>query len=220
MNLKILSIKQKKEIFNMFMTLAEKLYIDQMIDEKLKNIKVQIPQSQINEAVVKFFTEKKWFLTEDGKKLDTYDLIRKFAMNTIGVAENGEIRDDLLKIVQNEVANIIAKEGISKYNTNNTYTYNNDISEKLEDAYTTGVTDTVNLINEYLNKENYPFTVTIDDEFDINFKKKDTDKPQTEPEQTVDKNEQLKERFSKCSPEALEALKKLFIDFDKKDADI
>jgi hypothetical protein len=202
------------------MTLAEKLYIDQMIDEKLKNIKVQIPQSQINEAVVKFFTEKKWFLTEDGKKLDTYDLIRKFAMNTIGVAENGEIRDDLLKIVQNEVANIIAKEGISKYNTNNTYTYNNDISEKLEDAYTTGVTDTVNLINEYLSKENYPFTVTIDDEFDINFKKKDTDKPQTEPEQKADKNEQLKERFSKCSPEVLEALKTLFIDLDKRDADI
>ena len=137
----------------MFISHAEKVFIEQAIAEKLKNIKVQIPQSQINDAVVKFFTEKKWFLTEDGKKLDTYDLIRKFAMNTIGVAENGEIRDDLLKIVQSEVANIIAKEGI-KYNTNNTYTYNDDISEKLEDAYTTGVTDTVNLINGYLSKEN------------------------------------------------------------------
>lgn len=206
----------------MFMHITEKMYIDQMIDEKLKNIKVQIPQSQINDAVVKFFTEKKWFLTEDGKKLDTYDLIRKFAMNTIGVAENGEIRDDLLKIVQSEVANIIAKKGISisKHNTNNTYTYNDDISEKLENAYTTGVTDTVNLINEYLSKENYPFTVTIDDEFDINVKKKDTDKSQTETEQKADENEQLKERLSKCSPEALETLKTFFEYFDKKDADI
>lgn len=204
----------------MFISHAEKVFIEQTIAEKLKNIKVQIPQSQINDAVVKFFTEKKWFLTEDGKKLDTYDLIRKFAMNTIGVAENGEIRDDLLKIVQSEVANIIAKEGINKYNTNSTYTYNDDISKKMENAYTAGVTDTVNLINEYLSKENYPFTVTIDDEFDINFKKKDTDKSQTEPEQKADENEQLKERLWKCSPEAREALKIFFEYFDKKDADI
>jgi hypothetical protein len=42
-------------------------YIDNRIADAISNLKVRIPQSQINDAVVKFFTEKKWFLTEDGK---------------------------------------------------------------------------------------------------------------------------------------------------------
>jgi hypothetical protein len=84
--------------------------VDARVNKKLKDIKVQIPQEQINNAVVKFFTEKKWFLTENGKKLDTYDLIRKFAMNTIGVSENGELNSEMLNVVQQEVGKILADQ--------------------------------------------------------------------------------------------------------------
>jgi hypothetical protein len=86
--------------------------VQKRVKEELKNIKIRIPQEQINDAVVKFFTENKWFITKDGKKLDTFDLIRKFAMNTIGVAENGELNPEFLKIVQEEVAKIIAEQGV------------------------------------------------------------------------------------------------------------
>jgi hypothetical protein len=104
-------------------------YIDNRIANAISNLKVRIPQSQINDAVVKFFTEKKWFLTEDGKKVDTYDLIRKFAMNTIGVAENGKLNPEFLAIVQKEVANILAKEGLA-----NLYDkYEEDFDENDED---------------------------------------------------------------------------------------
>lgn len=117
-----------------------KNYVNKLVDKKLSEIKVRIPQEQINDAVVKFFTEKKWFLTEDGKKLDTYDLIRKFAMNTIGVAENGELKPELLKVVQAEVANIIAKEGIkAKSDPNFTWssvTYTNSESEPVNNTCT------------------------------------------------------------------------------------
>lgn len=104
------SVKSKSSVFS-----KEELnkYIDNRIADAISNLKVRIPQSQINDAVVKFFTEKKWFLTEDGKKVDTYDLIRKFAMNTIGIAENGKLNPEFLVIVQKEVANILAKEGIA-----------------------------------------------------------------------------------------------------------
>lgn len=84
--------------------------VDERVNKKLKDIKVQIPQEQINNAVVNFFTEKKWFLTENGKKLDTYDLIRKFAMNTIGIAENGELNSEMLNVVQQEVGKILADQ--------------------------------------------------------------------------------------------------------------
>lgn len=148
-------------------------YINKIVDKKLKETKVRIPQEQINNAVVKFFTEKKWFLTENGKKLDTYDLIRKFAMNTIGVAENGELKPELLKTVQEEVAKIIADtyfndnsaEAISKKcpcgcNDNNqeeikeepieSDNVETEYEENYADGYTDGTICTVNTINEIL----------------------------------------------------------------------
>ena len=106
-------------------------YIDNRIADAISNLKVRIPQSQINDAVVKFFTEKKWFLTEDGKKVDTYDLIRKFAMDTIGIAENGKLNPEFLAIVQKEVANILAKEGIANlYNK-----YDEDFEDDEDELY-------------------------------------------------------------------------------------
>jgi hypothetical protein len=53
---------------NSFITANDiKAYVDKLVDKKMSELKVRIPQEQINNAVVKFFTEKKWFLTEDGK---------------------------------------------------------------------------------------------------------------------------------------------------------
>ena len=130
-----------------FITASDlKAYVNKLVDKKMSEVKVRIPQEQINAAVVKFFTEKKWFLTEDGKKLDTYDLIRKFAMNTIGVADKGELNPEMLKIVQQEVANIIAKEGLNNLNKNGmytTYTYNTP-EEESADEMTQAVNDIAN----------------------------------------------------------------------------
>jgi hypothetical protein len=128
-----------------------KSYVNKLVDKKMSEVKVRIPQEQINDAVVKFFTEKKWFLTEDGKKLDTYDLIRKFAMNTIGVADKGELNPEMLKIVQQEVANIIAKEGLKnidqvenksnnnldpfQYQTTFTKTASNELNDDIPDDF-------------------------------------------------------------------------------------
>jgi hypothetical protein len=153
-----------------FITVNElKSYVNKLVDKKMSEVKVRIPQEQINDAVVKFFTEKKWFLTEDGKKLDTYDLIRKFAMNTIGVADKGELNPEMLKIVQQEVANIIAKEGIKNFNNNGMYTWTeyykpedktpnantveDEMSQtKTEDAaYEQGWTDCSKITTVYLN---------------------------------------------------------------------
>lgn len=137
-----------------FITASDiKAYVNKLVDKKMSDVKVRIPQEQINNAVVKFFTEKKWFLTEDGKKLDTYDLIRKFAMNTIGVADNGELNPEMLKIVQQEVANIIAKEGLDKYkaNNNNMYTWTTYTSDKKEEI--TDNTDETQAMQDIVNEE-------------------------------------------------------------------
>lgn len=158
---------------NPFITASDiKAYVNKLVDKKMSEVKVRIPQEQINNAVVKFFTEKKWFLTEDGKKLDTYDLIRKFAMNTIGVADKGELNPEMLKIVQQEVANIIAKEGIKNFNNNGMYTWTeyykpedktsndnsvDDEAQAIQDiadedaAYEQGWTDCSKITTVYLN---------------------------------------------------------------------
>jgi hypothetical protein len=56
-------------------------------------------------------------------------------MNTIGVADKGELNPEMLKIVQQEVANIIAKEGLDKYkaNNNNMYTWTTYTSDGKEE---------------------------------------------------------------------------------------
>lgn len=124
------SVKSKTSVFS-----KEEFdrYIDKRIADAISNLKVRIPQSQINDAVVKFFTEKKWFLTEDGKKVDTYDLIRKFAMNTIGIAENGKLNPEFLAIVQKEVANILAKEGIANLYDKQDEDFDDDIDEDFDE---------------------------------------------------------------------------------------
>lgn len=215
----------------MFISHAEKVFIEQAIAEKLKNIKVQIPQSQINDAVVKFFTEKKWFLTEDGKKLDTYDLIRKFAMNTIGVAENGELKPEFLKIVQDEVAKLM----IDKANIEPSEKLQDESSEEptiIErplDTYSSGwvegVTYAIECINNILKDEGNKFQFWQDNEHIINIVKR-IDDESSERESTIkaeiktDKTEQLKERFENLSPETKEALQTFFEYLDGKNVNI
>ena len=211
-------------------TLVDRM-INEAIEDAFKNIKVQIPQSQINDAVVKFFTEKKWFLTEDGKKLDTYDLIRKFAMNTIGVAENGELKPEFLKIVQDEVAKLM----IDKANI--------ELSEKLQDesseestiierpldtyssGWVEGVTYAIECINNILKDEGNKFQFWQDNDHIINIVKR-IDDESSERESTIkaeikmDKTEQLKERFENLSPETKEALQTFFEYLDGKNVNI
>lgn len=211
-------------------TLVDRM-INEAIENAFKNIKVQIPQSQINDAVVKFFTEKKWFLTEDGKKLDTYDLIRKFAMNTIGVAENGELKPEFLKIVQDEVAKLM----IDKANVELSETSQDEFSEEptiIErplDTYSSGwvegVTYAIECINNILKDEGNKFQFWQDNDHIINIVKR-IDDESSERESTIkaeikmDKTEQLKERFENLSPETKEALQTFFEYLDGKNVNI
>ena len=161
--------------------------IDKCVEERMKKIKVRIPSEQINNSVVKFFTEKKWFLTKDGKKLDTYDLIRKFAMNTIGVAENGEINPEFLKIVREETAKIIIDQAMKQENTvsaNPEKTLKNEdtscdepeateqmisnfTEEDLENEYCEGFQSAVSDINKLLKTHNYGCRFNINEDMQI-----------------------------------------------------
>lgn len=211
-------------------TLVDRM-INEAIENAFKNIKVQIPQSQINDAVVKFFTEKKWFLTEDGKKLDTYDLIRKFAMNTIGVAENGELKPEFLKIVQDEVAKLmIDKANIELSETSqDEFSEEPTIIERPLDTYSSGwvegVTYAIECINNILKDEGNKFQFWQDNDHIINIVKR-IDDESSERESTIkaeikmDKTEQLKERFENLSPETKEALHTFFEYLDGKNVNI
>ena len=128
--------------------------IKNIVAEEFKNRKVQISQKQINEAIIKFFNENKYIITQDGKKLDTYDLIRKFAMETIGLIKNGEINPEFLKIVREEVANIIAKEGLKSYNQNSTI-------KDSYDEYNKGVIDGIKYAIDSINKKLIPYDLSI-----------------------------------------------------------
>lgn len=153
--------------------------IDKCVEERMKKIKVRIPSEQINNSVVKFFTEKKWFLTEDGKKLDTYDLIRKFAMNTIGVAENGEINPEFLKIVREETAKIIIEQAMKQENAVNAndekdledalYDDSEEFitEEDLENEYCEGFQSAVADINKLLKAYNYGCRFNINEDMQI-----------------------------------------------------
>ena len=111
-----------------------------MIDKEFKTRKVRIPQEQINEAVKKYLVES---IGSD----DTYDLIRKFAMDTIGITENGKMNPEFLEIVRREVANLIAKEGIKEQHTCNCK------NEKYGVEYDKGVLAGIKYAIESLNKK-------------------------------------------------------------------
>ena len=83
--------------------------INKLIDERLKTFKpeVRILQEAINKAVKKYFDELVFTDEKTGKKCDTYDIIRKFAMDTIGVTENGQLSPEFVKIVRDEVASLV-----------------------------------------------------------------------------------------------------------------
>jgi hypothetical protein len=200
------------ELVNVDERLIEKI-VDKKVNERLK--KVRIPSEAINNAVVKFFTEKSWFLTKDGKKLDTYDLIRKFAMNTIGVAENGEINPEFLKIVREEMAKIIAETSVNatkeckcndckceedKCNVEEV-TYSAD---DLDEAWFDGVDYAIAEVNAMLENGKYDIKFSIDDDYNIVPDKIEVeDKTKTEVENSI-------EDFTKSlTPEQVELITKL-----------
>jgi hypothetical protein len=86
--------------------------INEAANKKLKQIeeaKVRIPKSAIQEEIFYFFKNHDK-IKINGYSIDTYDLIRKFAMDTIGLTDNGEMSEEFLDVVRKEVANILIKE--------------------------------------------------------------------------------------------------------------
>lgn len=119
-----------------------------------------IVEAIVEKTMIKILTEHHVVFTKNGKKIDTYDLIRNFALEAIGISENGKVNPELLKVVREEVANIIAKEGLKNVNksvkpvTDNTNTEDEEdenccaaYHDGYEDGYNTAIDDANELIS-------------------------------------------------------------------------
>lgn len=67
-----------------------------------------IIEDRVNKAIDKKFTDV------NGNKLDVYELVRNFAMETIGITEKGKLNPEFIKIIREEVARILAEEGLEE----------------------------------------------------------------------------------------------------------
>jgi len=65
-------------------------------------------EDRVNKAVTKMFTDV------NGNKLDIYELVRKFAMETIGITEKGKLNPEFIQLIRKEVAHILAEEGLEE----------------------------------------------------------------------------------------------------------
>lgn len=63
---------------------------------------------RINKAIDKKFTDV------NGNKLDIYELVRKFAMETIGITEKGKLNPEFIKLIKDKVAQFLAEEGLEE----------------------------------------------------------------------------------------------------------
>ena len=126
--------------------------LTKLFQENLK----PIVEAMVEKTMIKLLTEHRVVFTKNGKKMDTYDLIRNFALEAIGISENGKINPELLKVVREEVANIIAKEGLKNVNKpviDNTEDDEEDENcctayhDGYEDGYNTAIDDANELIS-------------------------------------------------------------------------
>lgn len=131
----------------------------------------KIIEEKVNKAVNKMFTDV------NGKKLDTYDLVRKFAMETIGVTENGKLKPEFLKVVREEVANIIVKKGLEEDSINDIEcdedcececnecdAYDEGYDNGYNDGYTDGLHNCANTLNTYFKKNNVDCNIKVTDD--------------------------------------------------------
>lgn len=97
---------RRPEYFDLILKSAIKEYINDVITERLKKVKVQIPQKDIDESIRDFFASKPNF------DFDIYEMIKEATLDAIGIKKNGQMSEEMKSVVQAEVANIIAKEGL------------------------------------------------------------------------------------------------------------
>lgn len=122
----------------------------------------KIVDEKVTKAVNKMFTDV------NGNKLDTYELVRKFAMETIGVTAHGKLNPEFLKVVREEVANILAKEGIEELDKSDFVTDCDDC-EKCDKLYhggyqegiIEGILRTTHIVNQYFNENNIDSKISI-----------------------------------------------------------
>lgn len=97
---------RRPEYFDLTLKPAIKEYINDVITERLKKVKVQIPQKDIDESIRDFFASKPNF------DFDIYEMIKEATLDAIGIKKNGQMSEEMKQVVQAEIANIIAKEGL------------------------------------------------------------------------------------------------------------
>jgi hypothetical protein len=151
--------------------------VDRMVTNRLKNLKIQIPQNEMDESIREFFRTNKQIPLKD-KTVDIYDLIREYTLDAIGLNKNGEVSEQFRKILQEEVANIIAKEGLKNscnYTSLKTDTIEpieqfEDLDDELgyayDEGYQVGKNDTLNRINAVFAKECPGFNIVYNEEED------------------------------------------------------
>jgi hypothetical protein len=169
--------------------------VDRMVTNRLKNLKIQIPQNEMDESIREFFRTNKQIPLKD-KTVDIYDLIREYTLEAIGLNKNGEVSEQFRKILQEEVANIIAKEGLK--NSCNYTSLKSDPIEPIEqfediddelcyaydEGYQVGKNDTLNRINAVFAKECPGFNIVYNDEEDqysvstVDMRKQKQEEPQ------------------------------------------
>jgi len=154
--------------------------VDRMVTNRLKNLKIQIPQNEMDESIREFFRTNKQIPLND-KTVDIYDLIREYTLEAIGINKNGEISEQFRKILQEEVANIIAKEGLKNscnYTSLTTepieqnedhaieYPTDDELGYAYDEGYQVGKNDTLFRINAVFAKECPGFVIVYNDEED------------------------------------------------------
>lgn len=92
-----------KNFENLIKMLTQKANIQDQIKEYFNKNKVQINKNDIKKCLREILAED---FENEG---DTYDIVRDFALEAIGVKENGKINPEFVKLVRQEMANIAAK---------------------------------------------------------------------------------------------------------------
>lgn len=92
-----------KNFENLIKMLTQKVDIQDQIKEYFNKNKIQINKNDIKKCLREILAED--FANEG----DTYDIVRNFALEAIGVKENGKINPEFVKLVRQEMANVAAK---------------------------------------------------------------------------------------------------------------
>lgn len=116
---------------------------------------------RVNKAIEKKFTDI------NGNKIDVYELIRKFTMETIGITEKGKLNPEFIKLIKDKVAQILAEEGIEEIEEEDD-TPRNSCTKCCEDC---DLNDEENDISEEDDEEWDDYTDGYSTGYDVGYKK-------------------------------------------------